>query len=112
MTDAPAATPAIASYGERNANAPSELDAFAFLIGKWEGGGKTRLPDGAFAEFSGVSWIGRYILDGMAVVVVSESPDMWSRETYRPTSHDRFTYSIDLSSDGGLSWTLGQIEMS
>jgi Protein of unknown function (DUF1579) len=170
MTVARAAAPAITKYGERNANAPSELDAFAFFIGKWEGGGKTKLPDGTSAEFS-ASWIGRYIPDGMViadefhssapdgspylgislrqynsekkawvveylnvsnsflrrqvnatsgsvkvdgktVVVISESPEMWSRETYRVASLDRFTYSIDLSSDGGRSWTLGQIEMS
>jgi hypothetical protein len=166
-----AATPATTKYGERNASAPAQLDAFAFLVGKWEGGGKTRLADGKFAEFSGVSWIGRYILDGTAiadefhspapdgspylgisfrrydpqqqawvveylnvsnsflrrqvnatsgsvtvagktVVVISPAAQMWSRETYRVPSHDHFTYSIDLSSDGGRSWTLGQIEMS
>ena len=166
-----AATPAVTKYGERNAGAPAQLDAFAFLIGKWEGGGKTRLADGKSAEFSGVSWIGRYILDGTAiadefhspapdgspylgisfrrydsqkkawvveylnvsnsflrrqvnatsgsvkvtdktVTVISQSAQMWSRETYRVPSHDHFTYSIDLSNDGGRNWTLGQIEMS
>lgn len=52
MTEARAATPAITTYGQRNPNAPSELDAFAFFIGKWEGFGKTKLPDGKSAEFS------------------------------------------------------------
>jgi hypothetical protein len=27
--------PAIATYGERNANAPPQLDVFSFLVGKW-----------------------------------------------------------------------------
>jgi hypothetical protein len=36
---------------------------------------------------------------------------MRSRETYRVVSHDRFTYTIDLSEDGGTSWNVGQIEM-
>jgi hypothetical protein len=51
------------------ANAPKELEAFSFLIGKWEGVGKTKLADGRSAEFA-VSWIGRYILDG---TVIAES---------------------------------------
>jgi hypothetical protein len=54
-------------YGERNPSAPKDLGAFAFLIGKWQGTGTTRLPDGKVAEFSGVSWIGRYVLDGTAI---------------------------------------------
>jgi hypothetical protein len=165
---------AITTYGERNANAPTELDTFAFLIGKWEGGGKTKTAEGKIVEFGGLTWIGRYILDGTViadeghasseatpdgkpylgisfryydqtkkawiveflnvtnsflrrqvnatsgsvtvdgknVVVVSEAPDTWSRETYRAESHDHWTYSIDLSSDGGRSWNVGQIEMS
>jgi Protein of unknown function (DUF1579) len=169
MTEGQAATPAITTYGQRNANAPKELEAFSFLIGKWEGVGKTKLADGKSAEFA-VSWIGRYILDGTViadefhsqapdgspylgislrqydaskkawvveylnvsnsflrrqvsatsgsvradgktVVVISEAPDTWSRETYRVESHDRFTYSIDLSTDSGRSWNVGQIEM-
>lgn len=170
MTEIRAIVPAITTYGQRNANAPSELEAFAFFIGKWEGVGKTELPDGRSAEFA-ASWVGRYILDGMAiadefhssapdgspylgislrqydsekkgwiveyinvsnsflrrqvnatsgsvrvdgqtVVVISEAPDMWSRETYQVSSHDSFTYSIDLSSDSGRSWIVGQIKMN
>ena len=67
VTAASAQAPAVTRYGERSANAPAELDAFAFLIGKWEGGGKTRLANGKIAEFSRVAWIGRYILDGTAI---------------------------------------------
>lgn len=53
-------------YGERSPHAPQELDVFAFLIGKWDGQGKTTLQDGKVAEFP-VTWIGRYILDGTAI---------------------------------------------
>jgi hypothetical protein len=59
--------PSKTTYGERNPNAASELAVFSFLVGKWQGTGKTRLPDGKVAEFSGVSWIGRYVLDGTAI---------------------------------------------
>jgi hypothetical protein len=38
------------------------------LIGKWEGSGRTRLADGTIAEYAGLVWIGRYMLDGMAIV--------------------------------------------
>jgi hypothetical protein len=67
----PPPSAAITTYGERNANAPRELDAFAFFIGKWEGGGKTKTADGKIVEFGGVTWIGRYILDG--TVIADES---------------------------------------
>lgn len=59
--------PAVTPYGEENESAPEELDLFSFLIGKWEGSGKTRLEDGTVAEYDGLTWIGRYILDGMAI---------------------------------------------
>ena len=172
MTKAQPPGPAVTTYGERGADAPRELDAFSFLIGKWEGGGKTTTPDGKVVEFGGVTWIGRYVLDGTiiadefhatetpdgnpyigisfrrydaakkawtveylnvshsflrkqvnassgsvkvdgkAVVVVSEAPDNnWSREIYCVESHERFTYSIELSNDGGRSWNEAQIEM-
>jgi hypothetical protein len=61
--------PSKTTYGERNPNAPKELEVFSFLIGKWQGTGKTRLPDGKVAEFGGLSWIGRYVLEGTAIAV-------------------------------------------
>jgi hypothetical protein len=61
-----AAQPAITPYGQRNPQAPGELDLFAFLVGKWKGTGKTRLADASHAQFE-LTWIGRYILDGMAI---------------------------------------------
>ena len=67
-------TPAITSYGDRHAAAPAELDLFSFLIGKWEGSGKTRLPDGTIAEYDGLTWIGRYALDGMAIIDELHAP--------------------------------------
>ena len=171
LSEAQPGSAAITTYGERSADAPPELDAFSFLIGKWEGGGKTKTADGQIAEFGGVTWIGRYILDGTViadeghaagpdgspylgisfrsydaakkawiveflnvtgsflrrqvnatsgsvtvdgntVVVLGKDADMWGRETYRVVSRDHWTYSIDLSSDGGRTWNVGQIEMS
>jgi hypothetical protein len=58
--------PSKTTYGERSSYAPQELDVFAFLIGKWEGYGKTTMQDGKVAQFP-VTWIGRYILDGTAI---------------------------------------------
>ncbi len=40
---------------------------FSFLVGKWSGSGKTRLPDGNHAQWDGATWIGRYVLNGMAI---------------------------------------------
>jgi hypothetical protein len=66
--------PAITAYGDRHEAAPEELDLFSFLIGKWEGSGKTRLADGTVAEYDGLTWIGRYILDGMAIADELHAP--------------------------------------
>ena len=59
--------PSKTTYGEKSPNAPKELGVFSFLIGQWQGTGKTRLPDGKVAEFGGLSWIGRYVLEGTAI---------------------------------------------
>jgi hypothetical protein len=66
--------PAITTYGDRHEAAPEALGLFSFLIGKWEGSGKTRLPDGTIAEYGGLSWIGRYVLDGMAIIDELHAP--------------------------------------
>jgi hypothetical protein len=66
--------PAITTYGDRHEAAPAELDLFSFLIGKWEGSGRTRLADGTIAEYDGLSWIGRYVLDGMAIIDELHAP--------------------------------------
>jgi hypothetical protein len=65
--------PSKTTYGDRSPQAPQELDVFAFLIGKWEGQGKTTLQDGTVAEFP-VTWIGRYILDGTAIADEMHAP--------------------------------------
>ena len=67
----------ITAYGERHPQAPDELNAFSFLIGKWSGTGKTRLPDGHYARWEGATWIGRYVLDGMGIAdeFHSQTPD-------------------------------------
>jgi hypothetical protein len=66
--------PAITTYGDRHAAAPAELELFSFLIGKWEGSGSTRLADGTVAQYDGLLWIGRYVLDGMAIVDELHAP--------------------------------------
>jgi Protein of unknown function (DUF1579) len=53
-------------YGDKSPRTPPELSAFSFLVGKWEGKGRTKLENGKFAEYE-VTWIGRYILDGTAI---------------------------------------------
>jgi hypothetical protein len=60
-------------YGEIAPDASKELRAFSFLIGKWEGKGKTRLENGTFAEYP-VTWIGRYILNGTAIADEAHAP--------------------------------------
>ena len=79
--------PAITTYGDRHEAAPEELDLFSFLIGKWEGSGKTRLADGTIAEYDGLSWIGRYVLDGMAIIdeLHAPLPDGGTRFGYYPS---------------------------
>jgi hypothetical protein len=68
---------AITMYGERNSQAPEELKLFSFLVGKWNGAGKTRLADGSHVQWQGATWIGRYVLDGMAIAdeVTGPTPD-------------------------------------
>jgi hypothetical protein len=85
-------------YGERSARAPRELDVFAFLIGKWEGRGTTRLPDGKVAEYP-VAWIGRYILDGTAIADEVHAPYPDGRPalgiTFRQYDQSRQTWVIE-----------------
>lgn len=57
---------AVVPYGVRNSAAPAELDAFSFLVGKWKGVAKVRLENGDYADYE-VVWIGRYVLNGMAI---------------------------------------------
>lgn len=64
----------ITTYGSRHESAPEELDLFSFLIGKWEGSGKTRLADGTVVGYDGITWIGRYILDGTAIADELHAP--------------------------------------
>jgi len=61
------------TYGEINPATPTELRAFSFLIGKWDGKGRTRLPNGTVAEWP-VTWIGRYVLDGTAIADQLHAP--------------------------------------
>ena len=166
-----ATEPVITTYGERNPQASDELNLFSFLVGKWNGTGKTRLADGNHVQWEGATWIGRYILNGMAIadefhsltpdgkpylgislryfdtkhdswiieylnvsnsflrrqvkpqsgsvsldagtiVVISEDAQTRIREHYRVTDRNHFTYSTDMSRDGGRSWDPVSIEMT
>jgi hypothetical protein len=139
-------------------------------VGKWRGTGKTKLADGSSAQFE-LTWIGRYILNGMAIadefhslapdgspylgisirhfdskhdswvieylnvsnsflrrqvnpqsgsvsvdthtiVVISEDAQTRIRENYRVADQNHFTYSTDMSHDGGRSWDPVSIEMT
>jgi hypothetical protein len=57
---------AITPYGQKSSQAPARLDVFSFLVGKWKGTRKTEAADGSAVQFEW-TWIGRYILDGMAI---------------------------------------------
>lgn len=65
--------PSKTTYGDISPAAPAELRVFSFMIGKWNGKGRTRLPDGTIAGFP-VTWIGRYILGGTAVADEMHAP--------------------------------------
>jgi len=54
---------------------------------------------------------GSVSVHGKNVVVISEAPDLWSRETYRVESLDDFVYTLELSKDAGRNWDPVQIEM-
>jgi hypothetical protein len=140
-------------------------------VGRWNGTGKTRLAGGNYVQWEGATWIGRYILNGMAIadefhsltpdgkpylgislrcfdtkhdswiieylnvsnsflrrqvkpqsgsvslhagtiVVISEDAQTRIREYYRVTDRNHFTYSTDMSRDGGRSWDAVLIEMT
>ena len=126
------------TYGERNPSAPKELGVFSFLIGKWQGTGKTRLPDGTVAEFSGVSWMRESKdLDRRALERLRFFPAEAGQYGFRIRHRERAERHSQLGiaghvgsralsrrgsgqlrvshgclHDGGRSWSKGQIEMS
>jgi hypothetical protein len=53
-------------FGRLNPKAPSELERFAFLIGRWDCQAKLKSSDGSWQIFD-VRWTGRYVLDGYAI---------------------------------------------
>ncbi len=54
-------------YGTRNPNAPPELSRFAFLIGDFRCEGRLKRDDGSWERLE-ASWMGRYALDGYAIM--------------------------------------------
>jgi hypothetical protein len=165
-----AADSAITTYGVVNPQAPSELSTFAFLVGKWTATAQFRDAEGKYQE-SKLEWIGRYVLNGMAiadegrseapgggitvygisfryfdantkvwtveflnfnqsflrkqvnattgsvtkegnrVTVAQVGPEGTGREVYTLIDADHFTYSLDMSPDGGQSWNEGVVKM-
>ena len=94
----PVIDPSKTTCGEMSPRAPKELNAFAFLIGTWDGTGRTRLPDGKVAEYP-VTWIGRYVLDGTAIAdeVHGPAPDgspPWG-SVFRQYDSNRATWVIE-----------------
>jgi len=89
---------AVVPYGVRNAAAPVELDAFSFFVGKWKGVARVRLENGSYTEYD-VIWIGRYVLDGMAIADegYSVGPDGATRLQ---------GYSIRYFDPSNRSWTI------
>jgi hypothetical protein len=94
-----AAEPAITTYGERNPQAPDELAWFSFLVGKWSGSGRTRLEDGSYVDWDGATWIGRYILDGMAIADEGHAPGPDGKQylgiTFRYFDNDHDSWIVE-----------------
>jgi len=53
--------------GTLNPDAPAELSQFGFLIGRWRCDARLKRDDGSWGPLEG-SWVGRYILDGYAIM--------------------------------------------
>ena len=58
--------PADRGFGQPHPNAPSALQRFAFLIGRWTCVARVKLAQGDWQTFP-ATWLGRYILDGYAI---------------------------------------------
>ncbi len=54
------------NFGKPNANAPSQLSTFAFLVGKWNCEVTLKQEDGSSSQLQ-ATWEGRYILDGYVI---------------------------------------------
>jgi len=90
-------------YGEISPGAPAELQVFRFLIGKWDGKGKTKLQDEAVAEFP-VTWIGRYILGGTAIADEMHAP--------APDGSPYLGISFRQFDQGRKTWTIEYLNVS
>jgi hypothetical protein len=163
----PAPDPAMTTYGAANPEAPRELATFAFLVGTWAGTARNQDAEGRYTEYA-FEWIGRYVLDGMAIAdemrvpggavqgmslrafdadrrkwvieylnfnrsflrkqVNAEYGDVTqdgtqititqpgpgaalARERYTIVDATHFTYSMDMSQDGGQTWDEGLVMM-
>jgi hypothetical protein len=113
--------PSKTTYGEISSSAPKELRVFSFLVGKWGGTGKTKLPNGSTAEFP-VTWIGRYILDGTAIADEMHAPapdgSPYLGISLRQYDPDRKTWIVEYLNVSGsflrkqVNATAGSVEVS
>ena len=55
---------------------------------------------------------GSVVADGRNVTVESRSPEMSIRERYLVADHDNFVYRLDVSLDGGRTWSEGRMVMT
>lgn len=55
---------------------------------------------------------GAVTVDGQNVTIASEAPGVRIREHYLVPDRNHFTYRMDVSNDGGATWTEGQVEMT
>jgi hypothetical protein len=67
---------------------------------------------GSFLRTQVSATSGSVTVDGKNVVVITEAPDTWIRETYRVESHDHFTYGMELSNDRGRTWSVSPLEIA
>ena len=65
--DAEAAERRENGYGTPNPQAAPELSRFAFLIGTWRCDARLKRDDGSWEALQ-ASWVGRYVLDGYAIM--------------------------------------------
>jgi len=54
-------------YGRLNPSATPELSRFGFLIGRWRCDARLKRDDGSWEPLE-ASWVGRYVLDGYAIM--------------------------------------------
>jgi hypothetical protein len=102
---------------EMHAPAPDGSPYLGISLRQYDRGRKTWTIEylnvsGSFLRRQVNDTTGSVTVSGSDVTVASESPGVRILEHYLAPDHDHFTYRLDVSNDGGKSWTQGQIEMT